>query len=128
MTTNPTVGPCRACEIVGWIQEHKDGRKSFYEGDLDPRDVHDNGMPTYPVYRACRHRDEGVRVPREPTIEMENAGDKADRDYSNNRFHGKGHLGRVAFIYDAMLAAAPKTSDEGAGRAEGGQRGDALVA
>lgn len=46
-------------------------------------------------------------VPVEPTIEMENGGDKADRDYSNNRFHGLGHMGRVYFVYHHMLAAAP---------------------
>lgn len=37
--------------VVGWVQEHKDGRKTFYAGDIDPREIHDNGMPTYQVYR-----------------------------------------------------------------------------
>ena len=37
---------------VGWIQEHKHG-KSFFEGDLDPREVHDNGRPCYRVYRLA---------------------------------------------------------------------------
>ena len=36
---------------VGWIQELADGRKVFYEGDLDPREVHDNGKPCYRVFK-----------------------------------------------------------------------------
>jgi len=57
---------------------------------------------------SLREKREGWKwVPREPTIEMENAGDKADSDYSNNRFHGLGHLGRSAFVYHHMLSAAP---------------------
>ena len=36
---------------VGWIQELADGRKVFYKGDLDPREVHDNGKPCYRVFK-----------------------------------------------------------------------------
>ncbi len=67
-------------------------------------------LATPPAERAAAG---SVTVPREPTIEMENAGDHADNDYSNNRFHGKGHLGRVAFIYHYMLAAAPAPAEAG---------------
>lgn len=47
-----------------------------------------------------------VSVPREPTEAMMRAMHKADNDYSNNRFHGHGHLSRAEFVYRAMLAAA----------------------
>jgi hypothetical protein len=60
---------------------------------------------------SLREREGWKCVPMEPTIEMENAGDKADRDYSNNRFAGLGSLGRSAFIYHHMLAAAPPAED-----------------
>ena len=36
--------------LVGWVQEYDGGKKVIY--DIDPRQVHDNGRPTYPVYRA----------------------------------------------------------------------------
>lgn len=39
----------RVC--IGWIQELADGRKCFYEGEMDPREVHDNGKPCYPVFK-----------------------------------------------------------------------------
>ena len=68
------------------------------------------GMGAVPAgWKLIRaERADRVSLPRSPTIEMENAGDKADCDYSNNRFAGLGHLGRVAFIYHHMLAARPK--------------------
>lgn len=50
---------------------------------------------------------EGVVVPREPTVEMERAGNAADARYSNNDFRGNGQLSRAAFVYKAMLSAAP---------------------
>ena len=40
-----------AGEPVGWIQEHRTGSLSFTKGGIDPRTVHDNGLPTYPVFR-----------------------------------------------------------------------------
>lgn len=36
-------------EPVGWVQVHPNGHKAFYDGN--PLLVHDNGMPTFPVYR-----------------------------------------------------------------------------
>lgn len=36
--------------LIGWVQELSTGKKCFHEGDLDPRTVHDNGRPCYPVY------------------------------------------------------------------------------
>lgn len=67
--------------------------------------------PTSPVIQkidkfaemALRSLQEGVWGPREPTAEMEQAGNKADEAYSNNRFGGDGHLSRAAFVYKAMI-------------------------
>lgn len=36
---------------AGWIQEMHTGSVLFSAGELDPREVHDNGKPCYPVYR-----------------------------------------------------------------------------
>lgn len=44
-----SVPSARVC--IGWIQELADGRKCFYEGELDPREVHDNGKPCYRVFK-----------------------------------------------------------------------------
>ncbi len=44
-----------ALEPVGWIQEHTAG-VGFFQGDLDPREVHDNGKPCYRVYRMAQER------------------------------------------------------------------------
>ena len=35
---------------IGWIYELADGQIVFTEGDLDPKEVHDNGRPTHRVY------------------------------------------------------------------------------
>jgi len=52
-----------------------------------------------------------VVVPVEPTEKMIDAMHKADRDFSNNCFHGQGHLSRAEFVYHAMLAAAKEEHD-----------------
>lgn len=42
-------------EVVGWIQQI--GTKlAFFDGDVDPRTIHDNGKPCYPVYRIREGR------------------------------------------------------------------------
>jgi hypothetical protein len=57
-------------------------------------------------YNVPLYSHSGVTVPREPTEAMRKAMLKADDDYSNNRFYGRGDLSRMEFIYRAMLAAA----------------------
>lgn len=39
---------------IGWCQELSTGKRVFHEGDLDPREVHDNGKPCYRVFRNLK--------------------------------------------------------------------------
>lgn len=90
--------PAEVQEPVAWRQwdEHS-GWWVYYEtqayADME-------ALYTHPAPDA-------VSVPVEPTEEMRKAMAKADDDYSNNRFYGRGDLSRMEFIYKAMISAAP---------------------
>ncbi len=153
-STHTTVGPCKACEdFAKWMDEASediDGWGAYageyfqekwdYQGDIEKY-----RQRAASIRSSCRHRDEGVRVPREPTEEMVDAprqiilySETPGRTLKGLREHllsagiplgvlpdwaltEDGHLTKAAIaalVWHIMLAAAPKTSDEGAGRAE----------